>query len=83
MDAGPSTAEGKYQASYVDYDQREWGEDPELELYTNFYAAAVRLADDTERRDNHCYNCKEPGHFWCNCMKPLKEEFWKLKERLE
>ena len=36
--------------------------------------AAIRMADDTEQRDNHCYYCKEKGHFWCQFTKPLKEE---------
>ena len=72
-----------YIPQYVDYDNPDQHEDPELELYTNFYAAAVRLVDDTEWRDNRCFNCKETGHFWRNCPKPLKEEFQKMKDRLE
>ena len=56
VEAGPVAGEGDYQPPYTDHEQREWGEDAELELYTEFYAAAVRLADDTERRDNRCFN---------------------------
>ena len=46
-------------------------EDPELEMLTNFYAAAVQLADGTERRNGSCYNCREMGHRWRDCPQPL------------
>ena len=77
------TQEGDFMPHYVDYDNPDSKKDPELELYASFYVAAVCLADDTERRDNQCFNCKEPGHYWHNCPKPLKEEFQKMRDRLE
>ena len=66
-----------YLPSYVDYDNPDELEqgDPELTLYTQFYKATVQLADNAERRDGHCHNCKELGHFWHECQQPLREEF--------
>ena len=54
-----------YLPPYVDYDNPDEVEqgDPELTLYTQFYKATVQLADNAERRDGHCHNCKESGHF--------------------
>ena len=48
-----------YPPPVIDYGDAEVpnGEDPELELLTNFYVAAVQLVDDTERRQGKCYNC--------------------------
>ena len=56
-------------------------DDVELTFHTEVYAAAIRMADDTEWRDNRCYNCREKGHFWRQCTKPLKEEFQRLLNR--
>ena len=53
-------------------------DDVELTFHTEVCAATIRMADDTEWRDNCCYNCKEKGHFWHQCTKPLKEEFQRL-----
>ena len=72
-----------YLPPYVDYDNPdELGQgDPELTLYTQFYKAAVQLADNAERRDGRCHNCKETGHFWHECQQPLREEFKHLMDR--
>ena len=59
------------------------GEDPELEMLTNFYAAAVQLADGTERRNGSCYNCREMGHRWRDCPQPLREEFRVYQETMK
>ena len=66
-----------YLPLYIDYDNPDHLDqgDLELTLYTQFYNLAVHLAGSTERRDRCCHNCKEPGHFWHDCQKPLKEEF--------
>ena len=55
-----------YLPPYVDYDNPDGLEqgDPELTLYTQFYKATVQLADNAEKRDGSCHNCKESGHFW-------------------
>ena len=73
-----------YPPPFIEYGDLEIpnGEDPELELLTNIYMAAVQLADDTERRQGKCYNCCEPGHMWRNCPHPLKEEFRIYQERM-
>ena len=73
-------AKEDYIPLYIDYDNAQQDrDDVEMTFYTEVYVAAIRMADDTERRDNYCYNCKEKVHFWCQCTKPLKEEFqWLL-----
>ena len=73
-------AEEDYILPYIDKDNAPQDrEDVELTFHTEVYAAAIRMADDTEQQDNCCYNCKEKGHFWHQCPKPLKEEFqWLL-----
>ena len=72
-------AKEDYIPPYIDYDNAPQDrDDVEMTFYTEVYAAAIRMADDTERRDNHCCNCKEKGHFWHQCTKPLKEEFQQL-----
>ena len=72
-------AEEDYIPPYIDYDNTPQDrDDVEMTFYTEVYVATIRMADDTEWRDNHCYNCKEKGHFWCLCTKPLKEEFQQL-----
>ena len=71
-----------YLPSYVDYDNPDELDqgDPELTLYTQFCKSAVQLADNAEKRDGHCHNCKEAGHFWCECQQPLREEFKHLMD---
>ena len=72
-------AEEDYIPQYIDYDSTPQDrDDVEMTFYTKVYAATIRMADDTEQGDNHCYNCKEKEHFWCQCTKPLKEEFQQL-----
>ena len=72
-------AKEDYIPPYIDYDNDPQDrDDVELTFHTEVYAATIRMADDTEQRDNHCYNCKEKGHFWRQCTKPLKEEFQRL-----
>ena len=72
-------AEEDYIPPYIDYDDDPQDrDDVELTFHTEVYAATIRMADDTEQRDNRCYNCKEKGHFWRQCTKPLKEEFRRL-----
>ena len=52
-------------------------------MLTNFYAAAVQLADSTERRNGSCYNCREMGHRWRDCPQPLREEFRVYQETMK
>ena len=78
-----ATANEGYALPYTNYDETDSGRDIEYEFYADFYAAAVQMADDAECHENWCFNCKEPGHMWHNCPKPLKEEFKCIKERAE
>ena len=72
-------AEEDYIPQYIDDDNAmQDRDDIEMTFYTEVYAATIRMADDTEWQDNCCYNCKEKGHFWHQCTKPLKEEFQRL-----
>ena len=72
-------AEEDYIPPYIDNDNAPQDrDDVELTFHTEVYAAAIRMADDTEQQDNRCYNCKEKEHFWYQCTKPLKEEFQRL-----
>ena len=72
-------AKEDYIPPYIDYDNAlEDRDDVEMTFYTEVYAAAIRMAHDTKQRDNRCYNCKEKGHLWRQCTKPLKEEFQQL-----
>ena len=53
-------AEEDYILLYIDYDDvPQDRDDVEMTFYTEIYVAAIRMADNTERQDNHCYNCKE------------------------
>ena len=75
-------AEEDYIPPYIDYDNAlQDRDDVELTFHTEVYVAIIRMADDTEWQDNRCYNCKEKGHFWHQCTKPLKEEFQRLLNR--
>ena len=72
-------AKEDYIPIYIDYNNTPQDRDDiEMTFYTEVYAAAIRMADDTEWQDNWHYNCKETGHFWYQCTKPLKEEFQQL-----
>ena len=64
------------------YDENANGEDQELELYAKFFAAQVQLADNNERRNGLCFNCKDKGHQWRACPQPLREEMKRYKEKL-
>ena len=35
---------------------------------------AIHKADVIERQSGKCFNCKELGHYWRDCPKPLREE---------
>ena len=71
-------AKDDYIPPYIDYDNDPQDrDDVELTFHTEVYAATIRMEDNTEWWDN-CCNCKEKGHFWRQCTKPLKEEFQRL-----
>ena len=62
--------------TYVDYDQ----EDIDLTFTTDMWSVAVARADGIERNTGKCFNCREPGHYWRECQKLLKEDFKCLQE---
>ena len=65
-----------YIPEYADYDQ----EDIDLTFATDMWAVAVARADGIERNTGKCFNCRELGHYWRECPKPLKEDFKRLQE---
>ena len=44
---------------------------------------AVAKADDANMFFNLCYNCRESGHRWKDCPKPLRQGLQDLKDRVE
>ena len=40
-------------------------------------------ADTADMFYNMCYNCREPGHRWRDCSKPLRQGLQDLKDRAE
>ena len=40
-------------------------------------------ADDANMFYNMCFNCREPGHMWRDCSKPLRQGLQDLKDRPE
>ena len=81
--AAGAPAKDSYIPPYTDYNNPDQVRDVEYEFYTDFYTAAVKMADNAEHHHDWCFNSKEPGHMWQNCPKPLKEEFKCIKERAE
>ena len=45
------------------------------------WAVAVERADGLERKTGKCFNCRETGHYWRECPKPLKEDFKRLHDQ--
>ena len=66
-----------YIPEYVDYDQ----EDVDLTFATDLWAVAVTKAEGIERNTGKCFNCRELGHYWRECPKPLREDFKCLQEQ--
>ena len=52
--------------------------DEELTFATEMCHIAIQKADVMERQSGKCFNCKEFGHYWWDCPKPLREEFQRL-----
>ena len=66
-----------YIPEYVDYNQ----EDIDLTFATDLWAVAIAKADGIERNTGKCFNCRELGHYWRECPKPLREDFKRLQEQ--
>ena len=46
-----------------------------------YYYCMLQQADETDRRTDTCYNCRESGHHWQECTWPLKAALQKAKGR--
>ena len=52
----------------------------DLTFATDMWAIAVEKADGLERKTGKCFNCGM-GHYWRECLKPLKEDFKCLQDQ--
>ena len=51
--------------------------------WDGYYMCAATKVDDANMFYNMCYNCREPGHRWRDCSKPLRQGLQDLKDRAE
>ena len=72
--------DGDYIPEYANYDLPLDQEDEELTFATEMCHIAIQKADVMERQSRKCFNCKELGHYWRDCPKPLREEFQRLQD---
>ena len=72
--------DGDYIPEYANYDLPLDQEDEELTFATEMCHIAIQKADVMERQSGKCFNCKELGHYWRDCPKPLREEFQRLQD---
>ena len=72
---------GDYIPEYADYDQSLDQDDVDLTFATDMWAIAAERADGLERETGKCFNCQEVGHYWRECLKPLKEDFKRLRDQ--
>ena len=71
---------GDYLPEYVNYDIPLDQDDDELTFAMEMCSIAIHKADVIERQSGKCFNCKELGHYWRDCPKPLREEFQRLQD---
>ena len=72
--------DGDYIPEYANYDLPLDQEDEELTFATEMCHIAIQKANVMERQSGKCFNCKELGHYWRDCPKPLREEFQRLQD---
>ena len=72
--------DGDYIPEYANYDLPLDQEDEELTFATEMCHIAIQKADVMEHQSGKCFNCKELGHYWRDCPKPLREEFQRLQD---
>ena len=46
-----------------------------------YYYCLRQQADDVDHRTGTCYNCRETGHCWRECPRPLRQALQKAKDR--
>ena len=69
-----------YAHDYVNYDLPLDQGDEELTFATEMWNVTIEKADVIEHQSGKCFNCRELGHYWRDCSKPLKEEFQCLQD---
>ena len=72
--------DGDYIPEYANYDLPLDQEDKELTFAIEMCHIAIQKADIMEGQSGKCFNCKELGHYWRDCPKPLREEFRRLQD---
>ena len=72
--------DGDYIPEYTNYDLPLDQEDEELTFATEMCHIAIQKADVMECQSRKCFTCKELGHYWQDCPKPLREEFQHLQD---
>ena len=72
--------DGDYIPEYAKYDLPLNQQDEELTFVTEMCHISIQKANVMERQSGKCFNCKELGHYWRDCPKPLREEFQCLQD---
>ena len=72
--------DGENMPGYINYDLSLNQDDEELTFAMEMCSIAIQKVDVMEQQSGKCFNCKELGHYWRDCPKPLKEEFQRLQE---
>ena len=47
-------------------------ENDDVQQDKSYHVWVTMTADEVEACFRKCYNCREPGHLWHDCKKPLK-----------
>ena len=56
------------------------GKDPEDAYDEGYYIGVINTADEMSRHLRLCFNCRQGGHYWADCTKPLKDSLKQAKE---
>ena len=62
--------------------QFPFGKDPEEAYDEGYYIRVINTADEMSQHLHLCYNCGLSGHYWVDCMEPLKDSLKLAKERV-
>ena len=47
-----------------------------------YYCCAIRNVDQSETFFGACFNCRDQGHRWRQCTKPLRQALQEIKDRI-